>query len=41
MDAKTDKTKTGTLTVGNKNWDFPVYSGTVGPAVVDISNLYG
>ncbi len=41
MDAKTDKTKTGTLTVGNKNWDFPVYSGTVGPSVVDISKLYG
>jgi citrate synthase len=44
MDAKTDKTdktKIGTLTVGNKNWDFPVYTGTVGPSVVDISKLYG
>ena len=41
MDAKTDKTKTGTLTVGNKNWDFPVYDGTIGPAVVDIAKLYG
>jgi len=40
MDAKTDKTKTGTLTIGNKNYDFPVYEGTVGPAVVDIAKLY-
>src|SRR6185437_3653343 len=42
MDAKTDaKGKTGTLTVGNKNWDFPVYDGTIGPQVVDIAKLYG
>jgi citrate synthase len=42
MDAKTDaKTKTGSITVGNKNWDFPVYSGTVGPDVLDIAKLYG
>ena len=41
MDAKTDaKTKNGTLTIGNKNWDFPIYSGTIGPDVVDISKLY-
>jgi hypothetical protein len=41
MDAKTGaNTKTGTLTVGNKNWDFPVYEGTIGPEVVDISKLY-
>jgi len=40
MDAKTDK-KTGTIGVGNKNWDFPVYQGTVGPDVIDISKLYG
>ena len=40
MDAKTDK-KTGTIGVGNKNWDFPVYPGTVGPDVIDISKLYG
>src|SRR5690606_6915758 len=42
MDAKTpaDK-KTGTVTVGNKNWDLPIYDGTVGPAVLDISKLYG
>ena len=36
----TDK-KTGSITVGNKNWDFPVYHGTVGPDVIDISKLYG
>jgi citrate synthase len=41
MDAKTDTTaKTATLTVGNKNYDFPILSGTVGPDVVDISKLY-
>ncbi len=32
--------KTARLTVGNKNWDFPVLSGTLGPDVVDISTLY-
>src|SRR5690349_15875111 len=38
MDAKTETTaKTATLTVGNKNYDFPIISGTVGPDVVDIS----
>src|SRR5215831_11492137 len=41
MDAKTSaKNKTGTLTVGNNNWDMPVYPGTIGPDVVDISKLY-
>jgi citrate synthase len=39
MDAP-NKSKTATLTVGNKNYDFPVKSGTVGPDVVDISTLY-
>src|SRR4026209_10851 len=42
MDAKTSaKNKTGTLTVGNNNWDRPVLPGTIGPEVVDISKLYG
>src|SRR5512141_666280 len=41
MDAKTDaKKKTGTIAVGNKNWDFPVYSGTIGPSVIDIGKFY-
>src|SRR5450830_858696 len=41
MDAKTDADKkSGTITVGNKNWDFPVYSGTIGPDVIDIAKLY-
>src|SRR5258705_3286150 len=41
MDAKTDaKTKNAKLTVGDKNWDFPVYNGTIGPSVIDISTLY-
>ena len=39
MDAKTNS-KSATLTVGNKSYDFPVLSGTVGPDVVDISKLY-
>ena len=42
MDAKTDaKKQTGTITVGNKNWDFPIYDGTIGPKVIDIAKLYG
>src|SRR5262249_50480943 len=41
MDAKTSaKNKTGTLTVGNNNWDMPILPGTIGPEVVDISKLY-
>src|ERR1700743_1578641 len=40
MDAK-NPNQTGTITVGNKNWDFPVMHGTIGPDVVDISKLYG
>ena len=43
MDAKTAtrrQSKTGTLTVGDKNWDFPIYAGTIGPNVLDISKLY-
>src|SRR3978361_1260231 len=39
MDAKTPA-KIATLTVGNKNYDFPILSGSVGPDVVDISKLY-
>src|SRR5664279_4158289 len=42
MDAKTDaKKKSGTITIGNKNWDFPIYDGTIGPEVLDIAKLYG
>ncbi len=41
MDAKTDaKTKAGTLTVGNTTYDFPIYPGSIGPDVLDISKLY-
>jgi citrate synthase len=39
MDAKTNL-KSATLTVGNKNYDFPILAGTVGPDVIDISKLY-
>src|SRR5260370_8411332 len=39
MDA-TPEPKTAPLTVGNKTYDFPILSGTVGPAVIDIAKLY-
>src|SRR5450631_2874536 len=39
MDA-TSNTKTATLTVGNKTYDFPILSGSVGPDVIDIAKLY-
>src|ERR1700752_3778104 len=46
MDAKTppahgQNTKSAQLTIGEKNYDFPMYEGTVGPDVIDISKLYG
>src|SRR5260370_12851275 len=40
MDAKASN-KTATLTVGNKNYDLPILSGSIGPDVVDIGKLYG
>jgi citrate synthase len=41
MDATTGpNTKTATLNVGNESWSFPIYEGTIGPEVVDISKLY-
>src|SRR3979411_2442076 len=39
MDAKSS-TKTATLTIGNKTYDFPILTGTVGPDVIDIAKLY-
>ena len=33
--------KTATLTIGDKSWNFPVYEGSIGPDVVDITKLYG
>src|SRR6187399_2818775 len=39
MDASSNK-KSATLTVGNKTYDFPILSGTVGPDVIDIAKLY-
>src|SRR6201993_1325821 len=42
MDAKSDaSTKSGQLTVGNQSWSFPIYDGSIGPSVMDISKLYG
>jgi citrate synthase len=41
MDAKTGANiKTGTITLGGKNYSFPVYDGTLGPEVLDVSKLY-
>src|ERR1700761_8315648 len=33
--------KTATLTVGNKTFDLPISSGSIGPDVIDIGKLYG
>jgi len=42
MDAKTGANiKAGKLTLGDKDWSFPLYDGTLGPQVIDISKLYG
>ena len=41
MDAKSGANiKTGTLKVGGKDYNFPIYDGTIGPEVIDISKLY-
>ena len=41
MDAKTGANiKTGKLTLGDKNYSFPIYDGTIGPEVLDVSKLY-
>ena len=32
--------KKATLTIEGNNWDFPIYSGSMGPDVIDISSLY-
>ena len=41
MDAKTGTTqKTGQLTLGDKTYSFPVYEGTIGPEVMDVSKLH-
>src|SRR5690348_15997851 len=41
MDAKSGANiKTAKLTLGDKSWSFPVYEGTLGPEVIDVSKLY-
>ena len=32
--------KTATLTIGDESWDFNVFTGSVGPEVIDIGSLY-
>ncbi|MAB13972.1 citrate synthase [Parvibaculum sp.] len=38
---KAGSSTTAQLTVDGKSYDLPVYSGSLGPSVVDISKLYG
>ncbi|ETA49183.1 citrate synthase [Ponticoccus alexandrii] len=33
--------KTAKLTIGDKSWDLPIHSPTIGPDVIDIRKLYG
>ena len=41
MDAKTGtNTKTAKLSVGDKEYSFPIYDGTIGPEVIDVGKLY-
>src|ERR1700729_2557630 len=41
MEAKTStNTRAGTLTLGEKSCSFPLYEGTIGPEVMDVSKLY-
>src|ERR1700689_4636213 len=41
MDAKNRaNNKAGMLKLGDKNYNFPIYDGTIGPEVIDISKLY-
>ncbi len=41
MDSKIKPNGSATLLINNKQIDLPVYSGSVGPDVVDIRKLYG
>jgi citrate synthase len=42
MNSKTGaSTRSGQLTIGNQNYSFPIFDGTIGPSVMDISKLYG
>src|SRR5882762_290066 len=41
MDAKTgSNTKSGKLIIGDKDWTFKIFDGTIGPSVMDIGKLY-
>ena len=41
MDAKTGANiKTGKFVVGDRDTTFPIYEGTIGPAVIDIGKFY-
>jgi citrate synthase len=36
-----EPTKSATLTLDGKSYEFPVYAGSIGPEVIDINKLYG
>jgi citrate synthase len=41
MDAKPGtNTKTAKLSIGDKDYSFPIYGGTIGPDVIDVGKLY-
>src|SRR6185436_12649669 len=40
MDKPAPKAETARLTIGDDSWDLAIKKGTIGPEVVDISDLY-
>jgi len=40
MDKVVEQNDKATLTIGNKNYDFPIRHATHGPSVIDVSTLY-
>ncbi|MEM1314339.1 MAG: citrate (Si)-synthase, partial [Pseudomonadota bacterium] len=35
-----DSGRTATLSIDGKDYEFPIYSGSIGPDVIDIGKLY-
>ena len=33
--------KSGSIKIGDRSVEMPIYSGTIGPDVIDIGKLYG
>ena len=36
-----ESTKSAKLTIGNEEYDLPIFTPTAGPDVIDIRKLYG